>query len=424
MSERSSQSRSGRPQRLGYLSAAPTVSTRNDAISAGPRAHILGVIQGFEAAGFTVNPFIVGDQLAPSLGKSRIQGILEASKIARYAGDAARLLLGRRNAGRAFDALIGEVDWVYERFATMQVLGRRFKHAGIPWILETQGLFYYETQTERQNVGSASLAKAVEIAAYRDCDALICISEPLKTLLIEECGIAPDKIFVVPNAVDLSRFTPAGPAASPAPRRDHLTLVFVGGLIEWQALDLLLTALAELRDQGLIIDLRVVGTGAMLKPWQALTNQLGLQDQIQFLGHVAGSDVPAEIAAADLGYAGAKIMAIGAMYHSPIKLYEYMAMAKPVLAAAHDDAKRLVQGQDTGFLFAPENQADLKRCLQQAAASRVELSVMGQKARALIEAEHSWTVRTAGMIASLDDYFTRQESQSLPLLATPATGPA
>ena len=53
------------PHRLGYLSAAPTVSTRPDAASAGPRAHILGVVNGFRALGWEVRPWIAGDRLPP-----------------------------------------------------------------------------------------------------------------------------------------------------------------------------------------------------------------------------------------------------------------------------------------------------------------------------------------------------------------------
>ena len=141
------------PPRLGYLSAAPTVSTRPDAYSAGPRAHILGVVNGFRAQGWRVDPFIVGDRVGQKITKGTLQAGLERWPALRLAGDAARLLLAARNRRAAWAELGGRVDWVYERFATMQVLGRRFKKAGIPWILETQGLFYYETRVERSTVG-------------------------------------------------------------------------------------------------------------------------------------------------------------------------------------------------------------------------------------------------------------------------------
>nr|MDP9479668.1 hypothetical protein [Actinomycetota bacterium] len=52
-----------RKKRLGYLSAAPRVSTRPDAEAGGPRSHVLGVIRAFESLGWSVNRFIVGDRM-------------------------------------------------------------------------------------------------------------------------------------------------------------------------------------------------------------------------------------------------------------------------------------------------------------------------------------------------------------------------
>ena len=391
------------PHRLGYLSAAPTVSTRPDAASAGPRAHILGVVNGFRGLGWDVLPFVVGDRLPPGVGGGGVQRLLERVPAARPVADLARLVLARRSAAAAWAELGGRVDWVYERFATMQVLGRRFRRAGIPWILETQGLFFYETRVERAAVGWPALARRIELAAYRDCDVLVAVSEPLRELLVDRCGVAPGKILIVPNAVELERFAPAlNPTARPFPEpAPDLTLAFAGGLIAWQALDLLLEAMAELRSEGLTVGLVVVGDGAMLRPWQERAAGLGLAGLVRFTGRVPGTEVGRHLAGCDLGYSGPRLMAIGAMYHSPIKLYEYMAQGLPVLAAGFADASRLVEGQDTGFLFAPGDRDDLKRALRLAHAARERLPAMGAAARRLVETEHSWPARVRAMVPAI-----------------------
>ena len=392
---------------LGYLSAAPTVSTRPEAASAGPRAHILGVANGFRDQGWQVHPFIVGDRVAAGVSNGAVQRRLESSGLVRLAGDAARLLMAARNRATAFTELGDKVDWVYERFATMQVLGHPFKRAGIPWILETQGLFYYETRTERSSVGMPWLAEWIEKRAYRACDALICVSPALRDLVVEQCGIDPEKILIVPNAVELERFDLSLDGAERY--FDELTLGFVGGLIGWQALDVLMEVMAGLeREEGLKTALVVIGDGAMREAWEARAGELGLADRVRFLGQVPGDRIAGHMAGFDIGYAGAKVMRIGKMYHSPIKLYEYMAMAKPVLAAAFDDARSLVEGRGTGFLFEPDSRDDLARALREAHAARDRLQAMGGSARALIEAEHSWQVRSAAMIRELQRRLERK----------------
>lgn len=396
------------PPSLGYLSAAPTVSTRPEASSAGPRAHILGVMNGFSDMGWNVHPFIAGDRVSGEMTGGRVQRWLEGSPLVRYAGDAARLAMAARSRAAAWRELGGKVDWVYERFATMQVLGHSFKRSGIPWILETQGLFYYETRTERSSVGFPKLAEWIEKRAYHACDRLICVSPALRDLIIEECGVDPEKIMVVPNAVELERFDPS---LNGGERYfDELTLGFVGGLIGWQALDLLMEAIAELEmERGVRIAFVVVGDGAMRQSWEGQARELGIADRVRFVGQVPGDRIARHMAGFDIGYAGARVMKIGRMYHSPIKLYEYMAMAKPVLAAAFDDARSLVEGHDTGFLFEPDSKDDLKRALLAAHERRGELVSMGAEARRLIEARHSWQVRSRAMIRDLQRHFDRHE---------------
>ena len=385
---------------LGYLSAAPTVSTRADAASAGPRAHVLGVINGFKAAGWEVAPYIKGDRVDPKLLQGGVQRRLEGAPLLRYAADAARILMAERSRSTAWRELGGRADWVYERFATMQVLGHRFKRAGVPWILETQGLFYYETKVERATVGLSALAERIEKRAYRACDVLIAISEPLKDLIVEQCGVDPAKVVVVPNAVELDRFDPAlNGVERPF---EELTLGFVGGLIGWQALDVLLEAMAEIEaEDGLKTALVVVGDGAMRDPWTARARELGLADRVRFTGQVAGDQIKHAMAGFDLGYAGAKVMAIGQMYHSPIKLYEYMAQGLPIVAADYPDARGLVEGQGTGFLFEPGDKAMLKAVLRTAHERRADLPAMGARGRQLIEARHTWPARVAAMLPIL-----------------------
>lgn len=385
---------------LGYLSAAPTVSTRPEAYSAGPRAHILGVMNGFRDAGWQIEPFIVGDRVASGFSRGGVQQRLENSRLLRMAADIARLGMGARSARQAWQMLGGRVDWVYERFATLQVLGHRFKRAGVPWILETQGLFYYETKTERATVGLPSLAQHVELAAYRACDVLICVSPTLRRLLIEQCHIDPNKIMVVPNAVELDRFD----LKLNGRKRffDELTIGFVGGLIGWQALDVLMDAIADLRREGISLALAVIGDGVMREAWSQHAKKLGIDDKVRFIGRVPATEIGHYLAQCDLGYAGPKTMAVGAMYHSPIKLYEYMAMAKPVVAAAFDDARGLIEGRDTGFLFAPDDRQGLRDALRRAHNNRDRLNAMGTLARTMIETEHTWPARVQTMLPVLE----------------------
>ena len=146
----------------------------------------------------------------------------------------------------------------------------------------------------------------------------------------------------------------------------------------------------------------IVGDGPARKAWEQRAKQLGLGAAVLFTGRLLPDEVPQHIAGFDVGYSGPIQLSVGKMYLSPLKLYEYMAMAKPVVAAAFEDARRLVEGQGTGFLFQSGDKEDLKRALREAYARRYSLPGMGQQARAQIVARHSWVARVRHLIERIE----------------------
>jgi glycosyltransferase involved in cell wall biosynthesis len=371
---------------LGYLSGAARVTTRPDGASSGARAHVLGCIGGFRSLGWQVSPFIYGDDVPVSIG-NRAGRVMRSNLLTRTCADLARLTLRFSNARRAWSQ-IGHVDWVYERFASFQALGRTFQQHGIPWLLETNGPFYEEAAKERQTLALASVAKASELKAYRDCDVLLCVSNALKQIITGQ-GIDSDKIIVVPNGVDTQKFSPSAHQA----RRifPGLTIGFVGRLNHWQGIPRLFRAMQMLRTEGKDINAVIVGDGAKRDEWMSLSEELGLHGCVHFSGQVSGDDVPAHIAGFDIGFSGQLAMKNGTMYHSPLKIYEYMAMAKPVLASAYDDARSVVRPGETGFLF--ESDEELVMALRRVCQSARQIAFMGEQARKEIIRNHSWEAR-------------------------------
>ncbi|MDZ4871526.1 MAG: D-inositol-3-phosphate glycosyltransferase [Chroococcidiopsis cubana SAG 39.79] len=387
-------------QCLGYLSGAPRVSTDPEAETSGPRSHVLGVMKAFEALNWEVKPFIVGDRVPRKWAAKGSEKTLTRGFLPRLIADLVRLTLGAVNASRAWQELGGQVDWVYERFAVLQSIGKPFKRHGVPWILETNGLIYREAKAERKTLVLSRLARLLEIQCYQNCDVLICVSNALKEMVVQEDKALEGKILVVPNGVDTEFFNPD----KYSPRRlfEGFTVGFVGTLAIWQGLDLLLKAISTLKEEGVPINLVVVGDGLMRKEWEALTHNLGLSSQVCFLGQVARTEVPSLIARFDVGYSGHLEIKASKVYYSPLKLYEYMAMGKPVVVSAVEDAQSLVCEGKTGFLFQPGDREGIKQALTRAYKAQKQLKEMGCKARQEIVAKHSWIARSQSMIEGIE----------------------
>jgi glycosyltransferase involved in cell wall biosynthesis len=104
----------------------------------------------------------------------------------------------------------------------------------------------------------------------------------------------------------------------------------------------------------------------------------------------------------DVCYSGQVDLKTAGMYLSPLKLYEYLAMAKPVVAAEFADARRLIRDGETGFLFQSGDKQDLKRAITEAWLSRQKLPAMGLLGREEVVAQHSWKARVAQMIEDIN----------------------
>lgn len=396
--------------RLGYLSAAPRASTRPDAEAGGPRSHMLGVMGAFEALQWQVKPFIVGDRVPRSWVSSGSERAVTGGFFRTLISDLVRLNMGIINARRAWRELGQQVDWVYERRAALQALGWIFKRHGIPWILETNSPLFYESKADRKNVVLTRLEKWLEIKAYQECDILICITEALKEIIVCEANIPPEKVIVLPNGVNTSVFNP-----EPHQQRrifDNFTIGFVGNLYAWQGLEELLEALHDLLKDGLDLSLVVVGDGQMRTKWESKAQKLGLSNNVKFVGQVPWNEVPSYIAGFDVGYSGHVKLQIGKMYHSPLKIYEYMAMGKPVLASAFEDAQRVLREGETGFLFQAGDMQDLKSALVRAYKSQAVLKEMGRQAREEILLNHSWIARVQTLIPIVDQILSEEEQQT------------
>jgi glycosyltransferase involved in cell wall biosynthesis len=255
---------------------------------------------------------------------------------------------------------------------------------------------FHEAKHERGALVLERIAKRVELAAYRDCDAIVAVSRPLRDILVE-FGVRSSKIIVLPNGVDTQLFDPA--AHDAAPRQfPGFTVGFVGAVIAWQGLEVLLRAVANIDAP---VHVAIAGDGKDREQLEALARSLGLGPRVKFLGRLRGSDVPGFLSGIDVGFSGQQAMQIGSMYHSPLKLYEYLAMGKPAIASAFDDARGVIIDGRTGFLFEPGSQPALEQALDRAYAARGSLGELGSTARRSILDHHSWDARIRAMMDAL-----------------------
>ncbi|MEA2653510.1 MAG: hypothetical protein QOI37_737 [Chloroflexota bacterium] len=173
---------------------------------------------------------------------------------------------------------------------------------------------------ERLSIGASSVTLSVNAAMQ---DRLIGL------------GVPPAKLAVVKNSPSLARFD-----VTAHPRRTFrddgsLRLIYTGGLIPTYEVDVALRAVAMIAADRPELDVRleVYGRGDTADALQALTDALGIADRVTFHGRIPIDEVPAAVAAADIGLAPTRHDEFTDLSLSG-KVFEYGAMGKPVVASA------------------------------------------------------------------------------------------
>ena len=221
-------------------------------------------------------------------------------------------------------------------------------------------------------------------------------------------GVPPERVIAVPLGADLDRFH-AGIDTARVRTKYGLNggrwMLTVGRLVEHKGQDQTLRALALLRDE--LPDLRyaVAGSGVYGSELRALASELGLEDRVNFLGHVEDDDLPALYNAAEV-YVGASRVAVDHVEGFGISLVEAAATSLPVVAGREGGMPEAVVDGVTGLLADPYDPASLAKAIRSLLDAPELAARLGAEGRRVAESRYSWQ-RVARDLRAIADAHAR-----------------
>ncbi len=269
--------------------------------------------------------------------------------------------------------------------------------AGLPWIYEVRSFFETTWTADERYAEHAEYYRrrfAAETRAMRAADAVVTLSGPMREEIVHGHGVPEDKVFVIPNAVDLDRFQPR-PRSGQLRQELGLDGTFVLGYISnldhfREGQEVLLSAAAQLRAQGLPISVLLVGEGRRRAELEAHAKELGLGAAAVFAGSVPFDEVPAWYAQIDLFVVPRVPERAGRMV-SPMKPFEAMAMEIPVLVS---DLPALVEiageGLGRASVFTAGDAASLASVVRGLTDHPEELAKKAAEAADWVRRERTW----------------------------------
>jgi PEP-CTERM/exosortase A-associated glycosyltransferase len=257
------------------------------------------------------------------------------------------------------------------------------KRLGIPVVYEVRA-FWEDAAVDHGTAAEGSLryrlTRRLETHALRRASHVFTICEGLRCDIVGR-GIAPEKITVIPNAVDIDSFEPGG-AADHALMADLglvgcTVLGYVGSFYAYEGLDLLLAALPGILRSRPDVRVLLVGGGPQDEALRAQARQLDVADKVVFTGRVPHAEVRRYYDLIDLLVYPRHSMRLTELV-TPLKPLEAMAQGRLLIASDVGGHKELIRHGETGWLF----KAGCDDALAQAAIACSTCASAGRPARA------------------------------------------
>lgn len=276
---------------------------------------------------------------------------------------------------------------------------------GVPFVYEIRAFW------EDAAVGNLSgtegnlkyrLTRALETRVAKAADALFTICHGLRDDLAAR-GIAPDRINVMPNGVDLGLF------GDPPPRDDALAdelgiargapmIGYIGSFYAYEGVDDLIAAMPILRRSHPDARLLLVGAGPMEESWRAAAAALPEPDAVIFTGRVPHTAVERYYSLVDVLAYPRKAQRLTDLV-TPLKPLEAMAQRRLVAASSVGGHRELITDGETGTLFAPDDPAACAAALASLLERRADWDAIRDRGVAHVRTRHDWATNARGYLS-------------------------
>ena len=222
---------------------------------------------------------------------------------------------------------------------------------------------------------------------------IVCVSEIAKKHLMMNWKVPSDKLVILSNAVDVQRFKPdpdlGAQTRASLQLKENPLVVFVGSFYKWHDVVTLLNAFAVVLKTHTDARLMLVGDGTERKRMIDLSIEMGIEHAVQFTGFVTHKEISRYVNAADIAVVPVPKMK-QEMWLSPMKLFEYMAAGKAIVATAMGQIKDVIRDGDNGLLVPAGDDLALANAIVRLIDDVPLRTRLGEQARKDAVKNHSW----------------------------------
>ena len=292
-------------------------------------------------------------------------------------------------------------DLVYARTNRSVLPGLLARGLGARFVFEVNGDAFGE-QGWRRGILRALTILAADWINCRLASLVVAITPGLKAMVERRYRVSPANVCLIPSGTDPEHIRPLDPRACRAALGlplDGAVVVFLGVLYHHQGVQTLLTAAPEILRRRPDARLLVVGDGPARGPLEAKARTLGLSASVVFVGRVPYQKVPLYLGAADCCVAP---FTAQRGETSPLKLFDYFAAGRPVVASAIPSIADLIKASGAVVPVPPEDPQPLADEIVALLSDPQRRQILGEAGHRYVEAHHAWDLLAKQLLSHCD----------------------
>jgi glycosyltransferase involved in cell wall biosynthesis len=282
-----------------------------------------------------------------------------------------------------------DIDEIYERhhiFDTGIILAKLFN---IPYISEVNGIPTKEAEVSGSYGKSIQkIVRIIEKIILKRADKIVAVSHSIKRIMETEYDIESKNITVIQNGANTDLFKPMDTKEVRKElnfNRNANYVGFSGSFASWHGLEDLVKSAPLILKEVVSTKFLLVGAGKRKEQIVQMVNDLNLTDNFIFINKISYEEVPKYVNAFDV----CVILKKKDIPGSPLKLWEYMACGKPVIATNTEDFKALEE-YNAGILVDPEKPEEVADAIITLLENRELREEMGKNGRKYVVENRSW----------------------------------
>ena len=296
--------------------------------------------------------------------------------------------------------------FIYERHYFFSIAsGLIAKRFGIPLVVEINELAGFKRVRKNH---LTRLAKWCERTLFRNASIISVVSTYIKDEIVRRYPeIDPNKVHVIPNGVEQSYFADEFDGGEVRRRfhiEDKIVFGFVGFFLHeksWHKLEWFLSVFIDAVQDTENVVMMLVGEGPGRSGLEDIARSRGFLERVIFTGAVPNREVGHYLKAMDVG-----VIPHTNEYRSPINMFEYMALGKPVLAPDMEPVSSILAEIEGDYLFTSESEESLKKAISRMLRDRQNWGAIGERLKKITQERYTYEKHGETIINLLERYKT------------------